>query len=327
VDLPIYVMTPEFGAASQLEKIDMLDFAEFVAINKFDRKGAADALRDVAKQVQRNRQAFSVPPEQMPVYGTMASRFNDDGVTALYQALKQRLGALGLALTAGRLPPVGTRHSTHQTPIVPGTQVRYLAEIADAVRCYKRSARAQARLAREVQQLRAAQHMLLARHQDASAAGAQLLALAREREGQLSAQALRLLAQWPALQQAYAGDELVVKSREQEIRTRLTHTTLSGSRIRKVALPQFEDHGERLQWLLLDNVPGSFPYTPSSAKVRSPPACLPVKATRFAPIAASSWCLKECRRTASPPPSTRSRCMVPTPIRARTSTARWATPA
>ena len=101
VDVPLYVMTPEFGAASQLEKIDMLDFAEFVAINKFDRKGAADALRDVAKQVQRNREAWSTPPEQMPVFGTMAARFNDDGVTALYQALKARLQELGLPAQGG----------------------------------------------------------------------------------------------------------------------------------------------------------------------------------------------------------------------------------
>jgi methylmalonyl-CoA mutase len=96
VDVPLYVMTPEFGAASQLEKIDMLDFADFVAINKFDRKGAADALRDVAKQVQRNREAWTIPTEQMPVFGTMAARFNDDGVTALYQAMKPRLCSLGL---------------------------------------------------------------------------------------------------------------------------------------------------------------------------------------------------------------------------------------
>jgi methylmalonyl-CoA mutase len=95
VDIPMYVMTPEFGAASQLEKIDMLDFAEFVAINKFDRKGASDALRDVAKQVQRNKEAWTTPPEQMPVFGTMAARFNDDGVTALYQALLPRLQELG----------------------------------------------------------------------------------------------------------------------------------------------------------------------------------------------------------------------------------------
>ena len=151
VDVPMYVMTPEYGAASQLEKIDMLDFAEFVAINKFDRKGAADALRDVSKQVQRNREAFTMPPDRMPVFGTMASRFNDDGVTALYQALKPRLGELGLALDDGTLPPVDTRFSTHQTPIVPAGRTRYLAEIADTVRGYKRQAGAQATLAREVQ--------------------------------------------------------------------------------------------------------------------------------------------------------------------------------
>ncbi|MDQ6640676.1 MAG: cobalamin-dependent protein, partial [Pseudomonadota bacterium] len=114
VDVPVYVMTPEFGAASQLEKIDMLDFAEFVVINKFDRKGAADALRDVAKQVQRNRAAFAERPDEMPVFGTMASRFNDDGVTALYQAIVPRLRDLGLRLAPGTLPKVQTRHSTHQ---------------------------------------------------------------------------------------------------------------------------------------------------------------------------------------------------------------------
>ena len=119
VDASLYVMTPEYGAASQLEKIDMLDFADFVAINKFDRKGAADALRDVAKQVQRNRQAFDRSPDTMPVFGTMAARFNDDGVTALYQALLAKLKDLGLKAGASRLPVVATRHSTNQTPILP----------------------------------------------------------------------------------------------------------------------------------------------------------------------------------------------------------------
>ncbi len=137
VDVPMYVMTPEFGAASQLEKIDMLDFAEFVAINKFDRKGSSDALRDVAKQVQRNKEAWTVPTEQMPVFGTMAARFNDDGVTALYQALKKRLAELGMHTTEGRLPVVDVRHSTHQNPVVPSARTRYLAEISDTVRGYK----------------------------------------------------------------------------------------------------------------------------------------------------------------------------------------------
>ncbi|MBQ0935267.1 fused isobutyryl-CoA mutase/GTPase IcmF [Ideonella paludis] len=261
VHIPMYVMTPEFGAASQLEKIDMLDFAEFVAINKFDRKGAADALRDVAKQVQRNREAFTVMPDAMPVFGTMASRFNDDGVTALYQALKARLVELGLQMTEGKLPRVNTRHSTHQTPIVPPARVRYLAEIADTVRGYKARARAQARLAREVQQLRASAQMLKVDKPERSRAAEAVEDLAVQREARLDADAKKLLAMWPQMQQAYAGDEYVVKIRDKEIRTKLTHTTLSGNTIRKVALPQYEDHGEILKWLMLDNVPGSYPYT------------------------------------------------------------------
>jgi methylmalonyl-CoA mutase len=261
VDVPVYVMTPEFGAASQLEKIDMLDFAEFVAINKFDRKGAADALRDVAKQVQRNRGAFDRAPDTMPVFGTIASRFNDDGVTALYQALKPRLAELGLVLRDGRLPAVATRHSTQQHPIVPGARARYLAEIADTVRGYKARARSQARIARELQQLRESARML--HEDDGTRSGARdtVLKLAAAREAALDSHARKLLAQWPAMVKAYAGDEYVVRIRDKEIRTALVHTTLSGSKIRKVALPAWEDHGELLKWLLLENVPGSFPYT------------------------------------------------------------------
>ena len=261
VDCPMYVMTPEFGAASQLEKIDMLDFAEFVAINKFDRKGSLDALRDVAKQVQRNREAWSRRTEEMPVFGTMASRFNDDGVTALYQALLPRLAELGLRTTEGRLPRAATRHSTHQVPIVPGARVRYLADIADTTRGYKRRVREQAALAREVQQLRAAAAMLTVDKPEKPRAAEAALNLAAAREERLDAQARKLLAMWPDMQRAYAGDEYVVRIRDKEIRTALTHTTLSGSKIRKVALPAWACHGELLKWLMLENVPGSFPYT------------------------------------------------------------------
>jgi len=261
VDVPMYAMTPEFGAASQLEKIDMLDFAEFVAINKFDRKGAADALRDVAKQVQRNREDWMQRPEQMPVFGTMASRFNDDGVTALYQAVLPRLAALGLPVREGSLPRVATRHSTHQVPIVPAARARYLADIADTVRGYKRHALAQSRVAREVQQLQATAGMLQTDKPERHRAVEAVLDMASQRRTLLDAHSTRLLAMWPDMRRAYAGDEYVVKIRDKEIRTALTHTTLSGSKIRKVALPQYECHGELLKWLLLDNVPGSFPYT------------------------------------------------------------------
>jgi isobutyryl-CoA mutase len=261
VDVPMYVMTPEFGAASQLEKIDMLDFAEFVVINKFDRKGASDALRDVAKQVQRNKEAFSTPPDQMPVFGTMAARFNDDGVTALYQAMKPRLAALGLNLAEGRLPAVAVRHSTNQTPIVPGARTRYLAEITDTVRGYKARARDQSRLAREIQQLREAARMLAVDKPNRPKASEAAIDLAQSRELDQDPAARKLLHQWPDMQKAYAGEEYVVKIRDKEIRTALTSKSLSGTVIRKVALPQYEDHGEILKWLMLDNVPGSFPYT------------------------------------------------------------------
>ena len=155
VDVSLYVMTPEYGAASQLEKIDMLDFADFVAINKFDRKGAEDALRDVRKQYQRNRELFKTPPDEMPVFGTIASRFNDDGVTALYQAIARearREGAEAAAghAAAGRRP----KRPPRAHAIVPAARARYLAEIADAVRGYhKLGRRSRSKLARERQQL------------------------------------------------------------------------------------------------------------------------------------------------------------------------------
>ncbi|MDE1979941.1 MAG: methylmalonyl-CoA mutase, partial [Betaproteobacteria bacterium] len=260
-DASLYVMTPEFGAASQLEKIDMLDFADFVAINKFDRKGAMDALRDVAKQLQRNREAWTTKPEDLPVFGTMAARFNDDGVTALYQAIKPRLAEHGLMLAEGRLPPVTTRHSTHQTPIVPAARSRYLAEIADAVRGYHRNVEAQSTLAREAQQLRESGRMLHAANPHKISAVQAVTDLAEQREARMQPAARKLLAMWPDMQRAYAGDEYVVKIRDREIRTRLTHTTLSGTTLRKVVLPHYADHGEVLRWLMRDNVPGSFPYT------------------------------------------------------------------
>jgi len=271
VDATLYVMTPEFGAASQLEKIDMLDFADFVAINKFDRKGAADALRDVAKQVQRNRELWTTPTERMPVWGTQASRFNDDGVTALYLGMLPRLRELGLALPLangaadagrpGRLPAVQARHSSSQVVIVPPARSRYLAEIADSVRGYKRRARAHAALAREVQQLRESSRMLREANPDKHRAREAIEELAAVREARLDGDARALLAGWPALKREYAADELVVTVRDREIRTELTRTSLSGTKIRKVALPGFEDHGELLKWLLLENVPGAFPYT------------------------------------------------------------------
>src|SRR5438874_2479364 len=253
-DVTLYVMTPEFGAASQLEKIDMLDFADFVAINKFDRKGADDALREVRKQVQRNREAFREPPESMPVFGTIAARFNDDGVTALYHALADALGAKGLRLAERRLPRPAAKVSSNVHVIIPAKRQRYLAEIAETVRGYHETVREQSRLARERQQLRAVQAML----------GSEMPALAKlieQKESALAHEAQALIDSWPATVKGYSGEEQVVKVRGKEIRTRLTTTSLSGTTVPKVALPRYECHGELLRWRMLENLPGEFPYT------------------------------------------------------------------
>ncbi len=260
VDVSMYVMTPEFGAASQLEKIDMLDFADFVAINKFDRKGALDALRDVAKQYQRNRELFMQRPEEMPVYGTQASRFNDDGVTAMYQGMLPKLAQFGLPLKEGLLPKSEVRYSTAKNVIVPAARSRYLAEIADTVRGYHKFVGKQVKIARERQQLTETKRMLLASRK-ANNGTPEIDSLIEERENHLDASAKQLLNMWPDMQAAYAGDEYVVKIRDKEIRTKLVYTTLSGNKVRKVSLPRFEDHGEILRWLMLENVPGSFPYS------------------------------------------------------------------
>ena len=257
VDLSLYVMTPEFGAASQLEKIDMLDFADFVVINKFDRKGAEDALRDVRKQYQRNRERFSEKIEDMPVFGTMAARFNDDGVTALYQALVPRLSERGLSFGKPMLPAVTVKHSSAGRAIVPADRVRYLADIADALRDYHRQVVEQAALARERQSLRTAKAIF----QECAKNAGDFDELIAWKDGQLTHHARKLLAMWPDMKKAYAGDEYVVKIRDKEIRTGLIFETMSGTKIRKVALPGFDDEGELLKFLMRENVPGSFPYT------------------------------------------------------------------
>jgi len=261
VDASMYVMTPEFGAASQLEKIDMLDFADFIAINKFDRKGAQDALRDVAKQYQRNRELWMHSPDQMPVFGTQASRFNDDGVTALYHGLLPKLAELGLKVEPSKLAVPEQKHSSGKHVIVPPARARYLAEISDTVRGYHRNTDKQVKLARERQQLSETKRMLAAANRAESQPDLVLDDLILDRDNAMDANAKKLLAMWPDMQAAYAGDDYVVKIRDKEIRTKLVQKTLSGTTIRKVALPKFEDHGEVLRFLMLENVPGSFPFT------------------------------------------------------------------
>ncbi len=257
VDRSLYVMTPEFGAASQLEKIDMLDFADAVAINKFDRKGAEDALRDVRKQVQRNRKAFGQSPDEMPVYGTIAARFNDNGVTALYQGVTALLRDKGLKLESGHLPPAEGKASTSQTVIVPAARARYLAEIADTVRGYHKEVEKQVKLIRQRQQLRSVMALLEADGKST----ADLQPLLDKVELEVDSHACKLVDMWPQVKESYSGEDYVVKIRDKEIRYKLTSQSLSGSRIPKVSLPRFDEDGELLRWMMLENLPGSFPYT------------------------------------------------------------------
>ncbi|MEV4801298.1 fused isobutyryl-CoA mutase/GTPase IcmF [Nonomuraea sp. NPDC049421] len=262
VDVPIYVMTPEFGAASQLEKIDMLDFAEAVVINKYERRGAEDALRDVRRQLVRNREAFGVAPEDMPVFGTIAARYNDSGVTALYHHLKPLLftGATG----PGLLAPVEGRTSKVSAAIVPPARSRYLAEIAETVRGYHAETLAQAEVARRRQQLAAVSDLLGEGLREGLREGAEperLAELAEQTERELSDESRALLDAWPALKERYRADELVVRIRDREIRTPLWRETLSGNRIPRVALPRYTDHGDLLRFLRSENLPGMFPFT------------------------------------------------------------------
>src|SRR5436190_4173219 len=253
-DVSLYVMTPEFGAASQLEKIDMLDFADFVAINKFDRKGAEDALRDVRKQVQRNREAFRAAPDSMPVFGTIAARFNDDGVTALYHAIADKLADKGLRLRERCLPHPEGKTSSNVHVIIRAKRQRYLGDIAETLRGYHLHIAAQSQAARERQQVLATQAML---DKPLAAVGK----LAEAKEAALDAEAKKLIETWPKTLKAYSGDEQVVKVRGRELKTRLNSTSLSGTKVPKVALPRFEDHGELLRWRMRENLPGEFPFT------------------------------------------------------------------
>ena len=256
VDCSLYVMTPEFGAATQLEKIDMLDYADFIAINKFDRKGAEDALRDVRKQTQRNRQAFEQSLDQMPVYGTMASNFNDQGVTSLYNELFTVLEPLGLPTRRPDREPVVSTGS-NQRGIVPASRQRYLSEIAEAVRSYRDTAARQAQVARECQQLQAAIRMLGEQGKNTD----ELQQLAAEREKALSEGSQLQLQAFPKLIEEYSGSSLVYSVRGRDITQPLTHTSLSGTKVPRVSLPRYQDHGDILRWLMLENIPGRFPFT------------------------------------------------------------------
>ncbi len=259
VDSSVYVMTPEFGAQSQLEKIDMLDFADLVVINKFDRRGGDDAYRDVCKQVQRNRAAFGQEPEAMPVFGTIASHVNDDGVTAAYQCLTDILRDRGLRDYAPRLTPVTVRTSSEKSVLVPAGRQRYLAEIAGGIREYHRRVEQQATAARQRQQLLSSREMLGSTD---PGTGEEFTRQIQLRERELDATSMQLLASWPQRRGEYTGAERLERGADgRGVTTRLAHTSLAGTLVPRVSTPGFSEHGELLRWLMRENLPGFFPFT------------------------------------------------------------------
>jgi isobutyryl-CoA mutase len=254
-DVSLYVMTPEFGAATQLEKIDMLDFADLVAINKFDKRGALDALRDVRKQYKRNHNLFEAADESLPIFGTMASQFNDPGMNALFAALMASIQSK----TGIDLEPnfALSQHSGDKSYIIPPERTRYLAEIAEANADYKTWVAKQCELAQRLFQLKGTIDLLGDSHKETRS---DLEKIYTQTEEKLDVACKRLLREWPDTVKRYREDEFVFKVRNKEIRQSLYTTSLSQLRIPKVSLPKYEAWGDILRWLLTENVPGEFPF-------------------------------------------------------------------
>ncbi len=263
VDISIYVMTSEFGAASQLEKIDMLDFADLVVVNKFEKRGGEDAVRDVRKQVQRNRRAFDRQPAEMPVFGTIASKFNDDGVTALYHAILDTIHSKTGISYEPRIPRPETKTSSSKTIIIPPERTRYLSEIADTIRHYHQKTKEQSRALRTSWHLQETAEKLGADNPGGEIAGvlSRLKDEVKKSRAALDRDTLENLDEWDSIKTTYTRDELVYQVRNREIRVPLYTESLAHSRIPKIALPRFQDPGEVYRWLREENVPGRFPFT------------------------------------------------------------------
>jgi isobutyryl-CoA mutase len=264
VDLSVYVMTQEFGAPTQLEKIGMLDVADYVALNKFEKRGSEDALRDVRKQMQRNRGDFHVDPENMPVFPTMASHFNDSGVTNLY------LGILNQLNTDFKFDRSKTIYSKHEQPIeggdsealIPARRQRYLGDISDVCHDYRSVAEQQIEFARKWGQVQGALNQVKEwAPEDQEILVGRLAKMAERWWNLLSRSSKAILEQWDELAGQYRADEMSYDVRGRSFTVPLFTESLSGTRVSKVALPRTEDPGERLRYALLENLPGFFPYT------------------------------------------------------------------
>lgn len=261
-DVSLYVMTSEYGAATQLEKIDMLDFADLIAINKFDKPGSLDAIRDVRKQVQRNQTRFDEKPEDMPVHGTIASQFNDSGMNVLYRAVIDRIvEATGAPLGSNMEP--GATDDEHLRSVIPSDRARYLAEIAESSHAYDQFVEKQVGLARRMGQLDGAIQAAKESAGEGEVPGwiEHLQALRDDVRDHIDPDCRKALDAWPAMKAEYAGDKYRYQVRDKVIEQDLKRVSLSGTKVPRVALPRYEDLGDVLRWLLTENVPGRFPYS------------------------------------------------------------------
>jgi methylmalonyl-CoA mutase len=257
-DLNVYVMTPEYGAALQLEKINMLDYADVVVLNKYDKENAEDALYEVRKQYQRNRKLFDRELEDMPVYHTVASNFNDPGTNYLFHKLMQMVGLeKNIELTS--ISDISINY------LVPPSRSRYLSEIVSTIRDYKKKALEKSKLASKIysleQTIKHFEERMKEKDENLSTAYEIINKEVEKLSSTLDEETLKLIKEWEKIKEIYSKDMLITKIRDKEIKYELTTTTLSGSKIPKIALPKTDEYGEIVKFQLLENLPGRFPYT------------------------------------------------------------------
>jgi methylmalonyl-CoA mutase len=257
-DVSLYVMTPEYGAASQLEKINMLDYADLVCINKFDKAGALDALHDVRKQFKRNHGLWSAKDDELPIVGTIAAQFNDAGINQLFEKVISTVtGKTGISFSAEAVAHVDTAATSTKSQIIPPARIRYLAEISENNRSYDKWVTEQCTIATKLYQLTGAIEIVESAKQDKSG----LEQVKKHLDQLLHPDCHRLIAQWPSVMAKYQADFFEYKVRDKIIKQPMTAKSLSGSRIPKVVLPKYKDWGDILRWQLAENLPGMFPYT------------------------------------------------------------------
>ncbi|MFV0604468.1 MAG: methylmalonyl-CoA mutase family protein [Niabella sp.] len=255
-DVSLYVMTPEYGAASQLEKINMLDYADVICINKFDKAGALDALHDVKKQYKRNHQLWNASDDDIPVIGTIASQFNDAGVNELFERIMEKIEAKTNLTFNGHVEHhVHTNDTVNKSQIIPPKRVRYLSEVVETIQQYDAMVEAQAVLASQLYQLQGAANIINGVSAD------EIQQKITELQTQLHSENKKLLDEWPHLQQQFNQPLFEYKVRDKIIRSELTTKSLSGTVIKKIQLPKYKDWGDILQWQLQENLPGKFPFT------------------------------------------------------------------